>query len=275
MSESYKVLINETSFISFLNRLGNIFPNETYFVNTAFRSKKMTDNEKFKLGARNREVYLTKYIRGDINNKVNEENAIQKMYELEVPYKALTFNKGTEEEITLPQSAMVTYICCNPSDEIKVAVSHLESTNAILKNLVMSCDNGANSKNQLAHHNRDFRSERMKCNRTKWVDFDIDIENLEELNREDIKSTIGYCFRNHATFNDANGIIVSTSGGFHVLVDKNCIKGNPHNFCTYLDITLSQMKCKIKEIEFKSGCCMIPCVGTLQYGNFEVTYEEL
>jgi hypothetical protein len=275
MSESYKVLIDESAFISFLNRLGDIYPNETYFINTAFRSKKLTEKEKSKLGTRNREVYLSKYIRGSDNNRVDEESAIQKMYELEVPYKALTFNKGTEEEITLPQSAMVTFICCNPSIEEKVAILHLESTNDILKNLVMSCDNGAEAKKQLAHHNKDFRSERMKCNRTKWVDFDIDIENLEELNREDIKSTISYCFKNHATFNDINGMIVSTSGGFHVLVDKNCIKGNPHNFCTYLDITLSQMKCKIKEIEFKSGCCMIPCVGTLQYGNFEVTYEEL
>ena len=275
MSESYKVLVNESTFISFLNRLGDIYPNETYFINTAFRSKKLTEKEKSKLGTRNREVYLSKYIRGSNNNRVDEESAIQKMYELEVPYKALTFNKGTEEEIILPQSAMVTFICCNPSIEEKVAMLHLESTNDILKNLVMSCDNGAEAKKQLAHHNKDFRSERMKCNRTKWIDFDIDIENLEELNREYIKSTISYCFRNHATFSDINGMIVSTSGGFHVLVDKNCIKGNPKNFCDYLNIVLTQVSCKVKEIEFKSGCCMIPCVGTLQYGNFEVTYEEL
>ena len=101
---------------------GDIFPNETYFVNTAFRSKKLTEKEKSKLGAKNREVYLTKYIRGSDNNRVDEESAIQKMYELEVPYKALTFNKGTEEEITFPQSAMVTFICCNPSIEEKVAM---------------------------------------------------------------------------------------------------------------------------------------------------------
>ena len=245
MSESYKVLINEASFISFLDRLGDIFPNETYFVNTAFRSKKLNEKEKSKLGTRNREVYLSKYIRGSDNNRVDEESAIQKMYELEVPYKALTFNKGTEEEITLHQSAMVTFICCNPSVEEKVAMLHLESTNGILKNLVMSCDNGAEAKKQLAHHNKDFRSERMKCNRIKWVDFDIDIENINDLNREEIKHTIKQCFGNHQTFNNLDGIIVSTSGGFHVLVDKNCIKGNPHNFCTYLNITLSQIKCNI------------------------------
>ena len=275
IDESYKVLINEKSFISFLNRLGDIFPHETYFINTAFRSKKLTNDEKSKLGVRNREVYLTKYIRGADNNRVNEESAIQKMYELEVPYKALTFNKGTENETTLPQSAMVTFICCNPTDERKVAITHLESTNDILKNIIMTNDGGVNSKNQLAHHNRDFRSERMKCNRIKWIDFDIDIENIGDLNREEIKTVIKNCFKNHMTFNNVDGMIVSTNGGFHVLVNKECIKGNPYNFCTYLNITLSQIECKIKEIEFKSGCCMIPCVGTLQYGNFEIIYEEL
>ena len=275
MVKSYTVLINEKSFISFLNKLGDIFPNETYFINTAFRSKKMTDIEKSKLGARNREIYLTKYIRGDVNNRVNEENALQKMYELEVPYKALTFNKRTESEITLPQSAMVTYICCNPSDEVKVAVKHLESTNDILKNLVLSNDNGIDAKKQLAYHNKDFRSERMKCNRIKWVDFDIDIENISELNREEIKSVIKECFTIYEGFKSIKGLVVSTSGGFHVLVDKDCIKRNPYDFCTNLNISLSQVECKIKEIEFKSGCCMIPCVGTLQYGNFEITCENL
>ena len=273
-NNSYTVLANEKTFISFLDKLGDIFPWETYFVNTAFRSKKLSEQEKKKLGARTREVYLTKYIRGSDNNRVDEEAAVQKLYELEVPYKALTFNKGTEDEITLPQNAMVTFICCNPSDEKKVAMLHLQSTNDIIKNVVESNDNRG-AKMQLSHHNKDFRSERMKSNRTKFVDFDIDVENIDELNRAEIVKIIKESFKNHVAFNDVNGLIVSTSGGFHVLVDKTCIKGNPHNFCNYLDIVLTQNKCHIKEIEFKSGPCMIPCPGTLQYGNFEVSFEEL
>lgn len=38
---------------------------------------------------------------------------------------------------------------------------------------------------------------------------------------------------------------------------------------------LTQNKCHTEEIAFKSGPCMIPCPGTLQYGNFEVNFEEL
>lgn len=76
MANSYTVLSNEKVFISFLNRLGDIFPWETYFVNTAFRSKKLSEQEKKKLGARTREVYLTKYIRGSDDNRVDEETAL-------------------------------------------------------------------------------------------------------------------------------------------------------------------------------------------------------
>lgn len=112
-------------------------------------------------------------------------------------------------------------------------------------------------------------------NRTKFVDFDIDVKNINELDRAEIIKIIKEAFNSHNAFNDINGIIVSTSGGFHVLVDKTCIKGNPHNFCNYLDVVLTQNKCHIEEIAFKSGPCMIPCHGTLQYGNFEVNFEEL
>lgn len=275
MSETYKVLVDENQFLTFLERLGDIFPYETYLVNTAFRSKKLTDEERKMLGARNREVYLTKTIRGSDGCRVNSENALQKMYELEVPIKCLTFNRGTENEIALPQKAMTTFICCNPSDERKVALKHLSAVNDIQKNIVLSNDGGADGKNQLAHTNSDFRSERMECNRTKWIDFDVDIENLEELDREEFKEYVRGFFREASIFHNLNGMIVSTNGGFHVLVDKNCNKGNPGEFAKSLATFLTNKKGVVKEVAFKSGPCMIPCPGILQYNSWVVKWEEL
>ena len=276
MSETYKVLVDENQFLTFLERLGDIFPYETYLVNTAFRSKKLTDEERKQLGARNREVYLTKTIRGSDGCRVNSENALQKMYELEVPIKCLTFNKGTENEIALPQKAMTTFICCNPSNEIKVALKHIAAVNDIQKNIVLSNDGGADAKNQLAHTNSDFRSERMECNRTKWIDFDVDIENLESFDRTTVKDVyIKPFFKESKIFANLNGMVVSTKGGFHVLVDKNCIKGNPNEFAKSLATWLTNKGYEVKEVEFKSGPCMIPCPGILQYGSFIVNWEEL
>jgi len=276
MADTYKVLVDEKQFLTFLDRLGDIFPNETYLINTAFRSKKLTDEERKLLGARSREVYLTKTIRGSDNNRVNSENALQKMYELEVPIKCLTFNKGTENEISLPQKAMTTFICCNPSDERKVALMHLAAVNDIQKNIILSNDSGVDGKNQLAHTNSDFRAERMKCNRTKWVDFDIDIENLENLDRDMIKNLyIKPFFKETKTFVNLNGMVVSTAGGFHVLVDKNCIKANPKEFANSLATYLTYKGYEIKEIDFKAGPCMIPCPGILMYDKWVVTWEKL
>lgn len=275
MNETYKVLVDENQFLTFLDRLGDIFPYETYLVNTAFRSKKLTDEERKQLGARNREVYLTKVIRGSDGCRVNTENALQKMYELEVPVKCLTFNRGTKDEISLPQKAMTTFICCNPSDEKKVAIKHKKEVIEIQDNITLSSDGGVDGKNQLANTNSDFRAERMKCNRVKWIDFDIDVENIEELNREEFKEYIRGFFKEASIFHNLNGMIVSTSGGFHILVDKNCNKGNPNEFAKSLATFLTNKKGVVKEVEFKSGPCMTPCPGILQYNSYIVNWEEL
>lgn len=284
MADTYKVLVNEKQFLTFLDKLGDIFPNETYFINTAFRSKKLTDEERKMLGARAREIYLTKTIRGSDNNRVNSENALQKMYELEVPIKCLTFNKGTENEISLPQRAMTTFICCNPSDERKVALMHLAAVNDIQKNIILSNDGGVDGKNQLAHTNSDFRAERMKCNRTKWIDFDIDITNIEEISRKVVANVIRTAVKTKELcleplkkniFKNPKGFIIQTAGGVHVLIDKNCLCGNPTIFCEELERWLETGGCEIKEIDFKSGPCMIPCPGVLMYDEWVVTWEEL
>lgn len=276
MSETYKVLVDENQFLTFLDRLGDIFPYETYLVNTAFRSKKLTDEERKQLGARNREVYLTKVIRGSDGCRVNAENALQKMYELEVPVKCLTFNRGTKDEISLPQKAMTTFICCNPSNEIKVALKHQEEVEKTKTNAILSSDGGVDAKNQLAHTNSDFRSERMECNRTKWIDFDVDIENLENFDRTTVKDVyIKPFFKESKIFVNLNGMVVSTSGGFHVLVDKNCIKGNPKEFAKSLATWLTNKGYEVKEVEFKSGPCMIPLPGIWQYNSWVVKWEEL
>ena len=122
-SDRYVIIKNEKSFLTYLDRLGDIYPHESYLISTNFRSKKLTEEDKKKM--KNNGMYLTKYLRGDDNCRVHPEKALQRVYELEVPFKALTFNKGKEDEFTVPQEAIVTFIACNPSNEIKVAMEHL------------------------------------------------------------------------------------------------------------------------------------------------------
>ena len=272
-SDRIVVIKNEKTYLSFLDRLGDIFPYESYLIATNFRSKKLTEEEKKKM--KSNAMYLTKYIRGADNCRVNPEIALQRAYELEVPFKALTYNKGKEDEFRVPQEAIVSFISCNPSNEIKVAMEHLKSTNEILANLACNKNND-NSRNDLAHINNDFRSERMKNTRHKWVDFDIDMANINDNNARDVaKSIIRDTFKNSKCLKkDPDGIIISTYGGFHILLGKDYIRDNPSKFNDELTKNLKKVT-EVKEVSFKSGCALVPLPGSLQYGEFEVLWEDL
>ena len=270
-SDRYVVIKNEKAFLTFLDRLGDIYPHESYLISTNFRSKKLTEEDKKKM--KNNGMYLTKYLRGSDNFRVNPEIALQRVYELEVPFKALTYNKGKEDEFRVPQEAIVSFIACNPSNEIKVAMEHLKSTNDILSNIVCNT-NTENSRKELAHMNTDFRSERMKNTRHKWIDFDIDMPKVNNI-REQAKNIIRDTFKNSKVLkNNPDGIIISTDGGFHILVNKDYIKDNPNKLNNEITKNLKQIT-EVKEVSFKSGCALVPLPGSLQYGEFEILWEYL
>jgi hypothetical protein len=270
---------------NFLKDIGaaDIDKTESYLVMTAFRSKKLTDEEKQKLGARAREMYLTKNLKKDHKGIFDFESALNKVYELEVPKRALTYNIGTPDEISLPQNALVCYINPNPSKEIDVALDHMKTTLDIVENMIHSGD-PQNSKNQLAHHNTDFRSERSKFTRKVWVDFDVDIANIEEIGRKVLAGVIRTAVKTEELcveplkkniFKNPRGFIIQSAGGVHVLVDKNCLCGNPNIFCEELKKWLETGGCKIKEIDFKSGNGYVPLPGCLMMGSHLVTYERI
>ena len=272
-SDRYVVIKNEKTFLSFLDRLGDIFPHETYLISTNFRPKKLTEEDKKKM--KKNGMYLTRHIRGSDNNRVVPEIALQRAYELEVPFSALTFNKGKEDEFIVPQECITSYITCNPSNEIKVAMEHLKSTNEILANFACNTKN-EKILNDLAHINTDFRSERMKNTRHKWVDFDVDLPNVNGNNiREQAKAIIKDTFKNtNNVKKDPDGIIISTNGGFHILLNKDYIKDNPNKMINELTKNLKKVT-EVKEVSFKAGCAFVPLPGSLQYGDFEILWENL
>lgn len=282
---NYEIVKDEEMLKSFLKDIGaeNIDKTESLLVMTAFRSKKLTEEEKQKLGARAREMYLTKNLKKDHKGIFDFESALNKVYELEVPKRALTYNIGTPDEIALPQNALVCYISPNPSKEIDVALDHMKTTLDIVENMIHSGD-PQNSKNQLAHHNTDFRSERSKFTRKVWVDFDVDISNMEEIGRKVLASVIRTAVKTEVLaeeplkkniFKNPKGFIIQSAGGVHILVDKNCLCGNPNIFCEELKKWLETGGCEIKEIDFKSGNGYVPLPGCSQFGNHLVTYEKI
>ena len=271
---NYQIVKDEEHLKSFLSWIGiaELQTTESLLVNVSFRSKKLSDEERKALGARNREMYMTKQLRPSRNGKVDIEHCINKFYELEVPVRALTYNIGKPDQVSLPQGALVCYICPNPSLESDVAIEHLISTIDILKNYVHASDK-ANALDQLAHHNTDFRSERSRLVKKNWIDFDIDLEDklLTPIHTTIIRTVLTeQCPELHNT----HGFILNTSGGFHVLISKECLQGNPENICKKLSKELGEVA-TVKEVDYKSGGFYVPAPGTLQYGQHTVTFERI
>lgn len=273
LQETFEVVRDENILKDFLRKLGadELSNLESYLVVAAFRSKKLSATEKSNLGARNREMYLTKNLKKHSNKPFDYEGAVNKIHELEVPVRALTFNTDTSEKVQLPQKALVCYIQPNPSKEVDVAIEHMESTLDIVKNYIHASDK-ENSANQLAHHNTDFRSERSTCMNKVWVDFDIDIPDSrtsdKKLAEDAIKKVLDDSFL-------CKKLLIRSAGGWHALVQKSGIHENPYNICKKLSQNiLSASGILPKEVEYKSTG-YVPLPGTVQYGEHLVTFEEL
>lgn len=273
LQETFEVVRDENILKDFLRKLGadELSNLESYLIVTAFRSKKLSATERSNLGARNREMYLTKNLKKHSNKPFDYEGAVNKIHELEVPVRALTFNTDTSEKVQLPQKALVCYIQPNPSKEVDVAIEHMESTLDIVKNYIHASDKN-DSANQLAHHNTDFRSERSTCMNKVWVDFDIDIPDSKTWDKMSAENVIKKALKDSFF---CKKLLIRSSGGWHALVQKSGIHENPHEFCKKLgqDI-LSASGIIPKEIEYKNTR-YVPLPGTVQYGEHLVTFEEL
>lgn len=271
-NDTYEVIRNEGQIQDFLQKLGieTLELNESFLVVTAFRSKRMWEDTRKFLATRCREMYMTKQLRKNRKGEVVYEDLINKLYELEVPIRALTYNAGTSREVHMPQEAMVCYISPNPTQEEDVALEHMMSTLEILKSYVKS-DDKTDVLRQLSHHNKDFKSERSKNVKKVWFDFDIDIEGV--FSEQDVAKRIIETVKSCDKLKNPNGLLVSTAGGFHVLMRKGCLQGNPEEVCKLLTDNLSSSFCKIKEVDFKSGGFYVPLPGTLQYGTHDVAFQ--
>ena len=271
---NYKIVEDGNILKNFLKIITkDLTPTQSIFVNSCFRSKKLTETERSSLGARSREIYLTKNLRLDKENKVDLERLVNKYYELEVPIRALTYQQG-DKRVSLPQHALLCYTCPNPSNEVDVSIEHMTSTLEIVKSYIHS-NTKFDVEKQLSHHNKDFRSERTRFVEKKWIDFDIDI-NFESDQLDTVKDLIKQTIHHAEQLQNITGLLVRTSGGFHVLISKKSLRGNPYDIVKLLTTTLQTIVTEDNVVvEYKKGGFFVPTPGTIQYGRHLVTFEEL
>lgn len=238
MSEYYNMVLNEDELKWFFDHIiEKPEPQESYMVCLACRGKKLTDEEReyTKVGARG-EMMREELIRtkGGLKQEWNFDIYKQAFYRYNCDKNSLL----TSNHVPYPEHAMTVYSVLNPSDEMNCIEDLIneynncrrDMTNAARKNsrdgiydsLVKMPKIGEHLKSCHAHN----------CPRRIWIDFDMDVkkdirtpENLDiiqnVIHEEGLK-----------LFGKGNFAILKTSGGFHTLVRKECLKFNPNDFIT-------------------------------------------
>lgn len=293
--------------------------NESYSAVFVSRHKKLTKEEQevFGIAKRESEFLATQTFRlktfKDALKQDEEHNwtfdrFLQRIKRFNVDKYAYTTATGQP----IPDKTLAIIFYVNPCDDMKVCTEfvnqYLTTNQAITKAMLggkTTIDNlqsyqwFGNAENNLKHL-------KAKCKGSRyWLDFDIDVPqwwkagsreiHLPEITSETIgpakpdffddkRSSVDYYqeMKNRLDyyFGKGNYVIIDTSGGYHILVRVNAIKGDPHRFCSdmsslyhyalfcgensYLD---DKGACKFECIINDSQIPGLPLPGTYQYNR--------
>lgn len=223
---NYEVIKDMTLLQDFVKFLPKLEINEVFYVCLFARSKYCNDT--------NGIVHI-KTDKQQLKRFTSDKDMlISKIQQLECP-----IGSYKQRDIVIPQEALALYINPNPRDVIKATRKSLIRFAHLI---------GEQYKSNQFNPHQEVMSEIQKAKSyTKWVDFDFDNCELE-----DIKKLL----ENKINFDAIN--ILKTRGGFHFLVDPTKIDSKYSK--TWYNAINSTGLVDIK------GDCMIPIPGTYQGG---------
>ena len=319
MKEVYSVVSDESELKWFFdNVIQKPQVNESYSMVFVCRHKKLTKEEKAAIGMSSKEteflatqtLRLAKFHSAtEIDNTTNWtfNKFLQQIRRFEVNKEAYVTSEGNP----LPDKSLVTIFYINPCDDIKVArrlIQKLDETgDSIIKAMLNGKSLDDNLQSYQAYTNIESSVKHLKANckgSNYWMDFDIDVPNWfrrpeVSLMTYDYVSgnglpagtpliTVAQCPKYYRQmiekldnrFGKGNYIIVSTSGGYHILVRTHAIKSNPHDFCKEVEAIYKQgVADGNQEYLDEKGVCKFECIvndsqipglplpGTYQYGR--------
>lgn len=238
MSEYYNMVLNEDELRWFFDHIiEKPEPQESYMVCLACRGKKLTEDEReyTKVGSRG-EMMREELIRtkGGLKQEWNFDIYKQAFYRYNCDKNSLL----TSSHVPYPEHAMTVYSVLNPSDEMNCIEDLIneyntrrrDMTNAARKNSREGIYDSLVKMPKIAEHLKSCHAH--NCPRRIWIDFDMDVkkvfrttEKMKEI--QEVIHEVGL-----ELFGKGNFAILKTSGGFHTLVRKDCLKFNPNDFIT-------------------------------------------
>ena len=276
--------------------------NESYSMVFVSRHKKLTKEEQATYGLTRKEseflstqsVRLGKFkdaLYIDEDNNWTFESFLKRVRRFNVDKYAYTTSLGEP----LPEKTLAVIFYVNPCDDIKVADAIMTQINDVKTSICKAMLGGkttvdnlqsyqlfGNLENNLKHFKANCKGSRY------WMDFDIDVPSwfrdpqkgtwfqadLFVSYEQQLKNILAN------TFGKGNYVIVSTSGGYHVLVRTSAIRANPHLFCKEVDgiyesgIAAGEEPYVDDKGTLKFECIVndsqipgLPLPGTFQYGR--------
>lgn len=240
---------------------------ESYTAVWVSRHKKLTKEERETLGMTRRESEFLRVetMRPSKIKSTNEESKftfnkfLQHIKRFNVHKEAYTTDLG----LPLPEKTLAVIFYVNPCSEIKVADRVMEKLESLKSMILTGVTNGKDWSDlgqlyqSFGNLDNDIKHFRAQCKGASYyMDFDLDVpdwfrytlctfnsgpDNINQ--RPYVHLAEGYTKyykavkeRLDARFGKGNYAIISTSGGYHILVKACAIKSNPHDFCKEVEL---------------------------------------
>lgn len=227
-------------------------PYESYSMILVSRHKKLTAEEKDQYGLTRKESEFLK-VETLRRPPFKDSNQPETNVTFDKFYRQLTklnFDEDsymTEKGFALPTKTLAIIFYVNPCNDIKVYDYVIAKMEAVRTGLIVAMANGKQAdleckQNFQAFGNLDnlVKHAKAQCKGSVyWMDYDIDVPIWW---KRDV--TNKYYLEMYKLFTDkfgrGNFVIVSTSGGYHVLVKTKCIHFNPHDICKGVDVIYAE-----------------------------------
>ena len=224
------------------------------------RNKRLSENEKAVLKISKAEMFHTEISKPHHDQPYHWENFLAFIAKFETNKLAYV----TKSDMPYPDHSIVLYLYLNPCSEAKCVQDTLQRISAINADMIgaainHSKDGVADSiwkMGTIANHIKSCHAQ--NPSKKIWLDFDVDMENFDDEAKKLVHEiTVKY-------FGEKSFFMVKTSGGVHIIVNKDKLNFNPSTYTNDLKKALESYK--IKEIE-KNDNCMCALPGTFQYGK--------
>lgn len=289
MNEMYNMIGDEVELKWFFDHvIQKPHINESYSAVFVSRHKKLTKEEQEEVGLTRREseflstVTFKNFYGGDVQDEWTFDRFLKTLKRFNVDKYAYTTSKGEP----IPQKTLAVVFYVNPCDDVVVAdelSTKIRSTKTALSKALLGGKSYEECKETFrlfSNLEGDLKHLKAQCKgATYWMDFDIDVPKWFRDQDGNGDGTGAYFaqfkFDLNNTFGKGNYVIVSTSGGYHVLVRTSAIKDDPHKFCLLVKRNYENgIENGYEPYLDEDGNCKFECIITASHQKFNPEEDE-